>query len=277
LWSLGVWRVPLGLFLLILVGNAVALPLYGLVWRAGRVGGRATSGRPPVWSLQGLSGTMLRAAADIWEPLLWSVLWTAAAATTAAVLSLLMGWAANRSRTWNILAMTTLCLTLAAPGPVAGMSFKLAYLMVPAIYDSPVIIVLAETFRSLPYAILLLWPFLRSFPEEYVDAAALDGLDRPRQFLRVVLPISLRPFVAAWAISFAIGLGELAATNIAAPPLSSGQTPVSVVIWSLLHTGVESHLAGVALIVLLAVAGAGLAATAAIWSLHAIARPQHAE
>jgi hypothetical protein len=49
------------------------------------------------------------------------------------------------------------------------------------------------------------------------------------------------------------------------------------VIWGLLHTGVESHLAGVGLIVLLAVAGAGLAATAAIWSLHAIARPRRAE
>jgi iron(III) transport system permease protein len=91
-----------------------------------------------------------------------------------------------------------------------------------------------------------------------------------------VIPLSLRPIVAAWAIAFAIGLAELAATNIATPPLKSGQTPVSVVIWSLLHTGVESHLAGVALIVLLAVAGAGLFATAAIWSLRSIQPPQPA-
>jgi iron(III) transport system permease protein len=53
-----------------------------------------------------------------------------------------------------------------------------------------------------------------------------------------------------------------------------GRTPVAVEIWGLLHTGVESHLAGVAIIVLLAVAAAGLFATVAIRSLEAIARPK---
>jgi iron(III) transport system permease protein len=281
--SLGAWRIPLGLLMVVVVGNALALPLYGLIWRAGRVGGRATMGRPPTWSLHGLAGTLQYAVEEIWQPLMWSVLWTAAAATAAAFLSLLLGWAARRSRIWNLIAMATLCLTLAAPGPVAGMALKLAYLMVPpielgrltlpSIYDTPLMIVMAQALRSLPYAILVLWPFLRSVSQDYLDAAALDGLDRPRQFLRVVIPLSLRPLIAAWSIAFAIGLGELAATNIAAPPMRFGQTPVSVVLWGLLHTGVESHLAGVALIVLLAVAAAGLFATAAIWSLRAIEGP----
>jgi iron(III) transport system permease protein len=272
-WSLGPWRIPLGLLLLAAVGNALALPLYGLIWRAGRVGGRATLGRPPVWSVAGLAGTLRLAAEEIGEPLCWSLVWTAAAATAATVLSLSLGWTARQSRIWNLITLAVLCLTLAVPGPVAGMALVLAYRMVPWIYDSPLMIVMAETIRSLPYAILLLWPFLRSVPQDYLDVAAIDGLDRPRQFLRVVIPLSLRPIVAAWAIAFAISLGELPATNIATPPLPSGQTPVSVVIWGLLHTGVESHLAGVALIVLLVVAGAGLFATAAIWSLKTIERP----
>jgi ABC-type Fe3+ transport system permease subunit len=228
-------------------------------------------GKAPTWSLHGLSGTMRLAAEEIWQPLLWSLLWTAAAATTATVLSLLLGWSARRSRVWNLIAMATLCLTLAATGSVAGMALKLAYLMVPQIYDSPAMIVMAQALRSLPYAILVLWPFLRSVSQDYLDAGALDGLDGPRQFLQIVIPLSLRPLVTAWAIAFAIGLGELAATNIATPPMRFGRTPVSVVIWGLLHTGVESHLAGVALIVLLAVAGAGLFATVAIWSLRALA------
>jgi iron(III) transport system permease protein len=292
-WSLGAWRIPIGVLLLVVVGNALSLPLYGLIWRAGRVGGKATLGQPPVWSLHGLGGTLQFAAGEIWQPLLWSLFWTAAAATAAAFLSLLLGWAARRSPLWNLIAMATLCLTLATPGPVAGMALKLAYLTtppitipylavpsfklgwvtLPSIYDSALMIVMAQSLRSLPYAILVLWPFLRSLSQDYLDAAALDGLDRRRQFLRVVVPLSLRCIVAAWAVAFAIGLGELAATNIAAPPMRFGQTPISVVIWGLLHTGVESHLAGVALIVLIAVAMAGLFATAAIWSLRAIARP----
>ncbi len=272
---MGTWRIPLGLFLCLFVGNAFALPLFGLVWRAGRVGGQASLERSAQWSLHGLDGTLRRAVDTIGEPLLWSLLWTAAAATAATMLALTLGWAARRSGIWNLIAMATLCLTLATPGPIAGMALVLAYRPFQALYDSPAMIVLAQTFRALPYALLLLWPFLRSFPQDYLDAAALDGLDRPRQLFRVVIPLSRRPIIAAWAIAFAIGLGELPATNIATPPMKSGQTPVSVVIWGLLHTGVDSHVAGVALIVLLVVAGAGLFATGAIWSLTAIARPQN--
>ena len=65
--------------------------------------------------------------------------------------------------------------------------------------------------------------------------------------------------MAAWAIAFAIGLGELPATNLVAPP---GTQPMPVVIWGLLHTGVESHLSGVALIMLIVVSAQGLAAAA---------------
>ena len=68
-WRLGRWRIPLGALLLLLVGNLVALPLYSLIWRAGRVGGRARLGQPPTWSLHGLLGTLEFAASESWEPL----------------------------------------------------------------------------------------------------------------------------------------------------------------------------------------------------------------
>ena len=47
-WTLGRWRVPVGACLVLVVGNLMALPLYSLLWRAGRVGGRARLGQPPV-------------------------------------------------------------------------------------------------------------------------------------------------------------------------------------------------------------------------------------
>ena len=170
---------------------------------------------------------------------------TAAAAWPATIMALSLGWAARRSRIWNLIAMATLCLTLAAPGPVAGMALVLAYRPFPPLYDSPAMIVMAQTFRALPYAVLLLWPFLRSFPQDYLDSAALDGLDRPRQFLRVVIPLARRPIVAAWAIAFAVGLGEAGrhqhrrtAHEIRA------DAGLGCDARSLLHTGVDSHLAG---------------------------------
>ncbi len=111
---------------------------------------------------------------------------------------------------------------------------------------------------------MLLWPFLRSFPQDYLDAAALDGYGLLGQMFHVVLPLSRRALMAAWAITFAIGLSELPATNLVMPP---GVLTMSFFIWSLLHTGVDSHLAGVALIMLIVVASAGLVAASAIRSL----------
>jgi iron(III) transport system permease protein len=209
-------------------------------------------------------GTLRFAAVEIQDPLLMSLGSTAVAATLATTLAGALAWHARRSSAWSALAFVTLALTLATPGPVAGMALVLAFRDFPAMDDSPTRIVLAETLRSLPYALLLLWPFLRSFPQDYLDAAALDGHGPWGQLRRVVFPLSRRAIVAAWAITFAIGLSELPATNLVAP---AGVPPMSVFIWGLLHTGVESHLAGVALMMLIVVCTAGSLAAAALWSV----------
>jgi iron(III) transport system permease protein len=48
-------------------------------------------------------------------------------------------------------------------------------------------------------------------------------------------------------VAFVLAFGELPATNIVSPP--AVQT-LPIFVWRLLHTGVESHLAGVGLILL---------------------------
>jgi iron(III) transport system permease protein len=268
-WSMGRWRFTGGVLVVALIGNVMALPLYSLLWRAGRVGGRATLRQPPAWSLQGLLGTLRLAGDEIWEPLKASLICAAVAATAGAALAWALAWTARGSILWRLIATVTLALTLATPGPVAGMALVLAYRHWPAVYDSPAMIVMAQTLRSVPYSLLLLWPFLGAFPQDYLDAAALEGHSPWGQMIHVVLPMSRRPLLAAWAIAFAIGLGELPATNLVAPP---GTVPMSVLIWGLLHTGVESYLCGVALFMLLAVASAGLLVAVAVGSLRILAR-----
>ncbi len=256
LLALGRARRPLGLAVGLVVGNILALPLYALVWRAGRVGGRAALGVGPTWSLAGLWGTLVHAGAELAAPLGSTLIWSGSAALVATALAWGLVWAARRSRAWTVVLAATLVLTLAAPGPVVGMALVLAYRGLEPIYDSSIMIVLAETARSLPYAILLLWPFAWAFPRDYLDAAAIDGLGPWSRAWRVVLPLSRAPLFAAWLVGVVISLGELPATNLAMPP---GTSPVSFVLWSLLHTGVESHLAGVALVILSVIALLGLA------------------
>jgi iron(III) transport system permease protein len=260
-WQLGRWRVPLGGLMVLLIGNVMALPLYSLIWRAGRVGGRAALGQPPTWSWHGLWGTLRFAALESWEPLESSLALALIAATVTVILAWALAWVSRSSRIWQGLVLATLALTLATPGPVAGMALKLAYLSFPAIYDTEAVVVLAQTAHCLPFALLVLWPALRTLPSESLESAALDGYGPWGQVWRVVLPLTRRAALAAWCVAFVLGLGELPATNLVQPP---GVTTITVRIWTLLHTGVESHLAGVALVMLAVVAAAGLLA---VWGL----------
>jgi iron(III) transport system permease protein len=263
-FRLGRWRVAAGVLLTLLIGDVLAFPLYSMIWRAGRVGGNASLGQPPVWSLSGLAGTLRFAAAEIRDPLLASLFWASMAATLATAMAFGLAWASRRSRPWRWTMLGAMALALATPGPVAGRALVLAYRDLPALYDSSTIIVVAQALRALPYALLILWPFLRSFPQDYLDAAALDGYGPAGQMLRVALPLSVRGLLAAWMVSLALALGELPATRQVYP---AGIEPMPVFLWGLLHTGVESHLSGVALIMLMVIATAGLAAAVAIgWS-----------
>ncbi|WP_165250774.1 ABC transporter permease [Paludisphaera soli] len=256
-WELGSWRIPAGLVLMLVVGNAVALPLFSLAWRAGRVGGRATLGEAPSWSISGFLGTLAFAAEECREPVATSATLAAAGATLAVVVAWGLSWLSRSSRAWRGLALIVVSLMLAAPGPVVGMALLLAYRSIDAIYDTPTIVAFAMAARALPYALLILGPALRSLPGEAFEAAAVDGWSPTARVFHVAIPLSRRATLAAWASAFVLGLGELPATNLLTPP---GVSTISLLIWSLLHTGVESHLAGVALATLGVVAVSGGAA-----------------
>ena len=65
---------------------------------------------------------------------------------------------------------------------------------------------------------------------------------------------------AAWLLAFAVALGELGATILVAPP---GVSTLSILIFGLLHYGVQDRVAGLCL-ALLALSSAVLAAAAAL-------------
>jgi iron(III) transport system permease protein len=265
LWRLGRWRVPLGLVTAAFAGPIVALPLYSLVWWAGRVGGGVMSGQGSHWSIGGFTGTLRAALADAAGPLRYSLTWSALAASATVVLAWSLAWVSRSPGVWRAVVAASVALTLATPGPVVGMSLKLAYIQVPLL-DSPLLIVMAHVVRTLPFALLVLWPGLRTIPPAWLDAAEVDGHGEWGRIRRVALPATRDALVAAWGVTFVLALGELPATNLVAPP---GTMPLTVLIWTLLHSGVESQIAGVALIMLAAIAAAGAVAA---WALARFAR-----
>ncbi len=264
-WKLGGWRWPASALAATSVGLLVGLPLYGLIWRAGRLGGSAVSGVTPHWSFWGLVGTLKHAAAEVYGPpdfvLPSSGLWAAMGATLAVAVAWPLAWAARGTSVWRGVAAAVVALSLATPGPVAGMALVLAYRSVAEIYDTPVILAFAYALRTFPYAFLVLWPVIRKLPTSYLEAALLDGYDDAGQVAHVALPLTLRASVAAWGVAFVLSLGELPASHPVEPP---GCRTLAKYLWGLLHTGVESHLAGVALVTLVPFALAGLLAWVAI-------------
>ncbi len=268
-WRLGRWRVPLGLAVMATFGNFVALPIFSLIWHAGRVVDRLRPGEPR-WSLAGFGATLASAAGELFanslsrplrSPMVASLILSSLAACLTVALAWSLAWLSRKPGPWRWVTAATVALTLAVPGPVAGMALVVAYLPIPWVYDSPMRVVLAYMLRTLPYAVLVLWPAVRGLPKEYFEAASLEGYDTFGQARRVAIPLTLGAIAAGWGVTFALALGELPAANIAAPP---GVMLVSVRIWELLHRGVESHLAGMGLVMLAVVA---LAGTLAAWGL----------
>jgi iron(III) transport system permease protein len=289
-WCLGRWRGPLGLLAVATAGGLVALPIFGLVWRAGRVGGSAVLGRAPHWSPGGLAATLRAVAPEMVGPLAKSATWAAVGASVAVALAWPLAWLSRRPGGWRWVAAAIAALALATPGPIVGMALVLAYnppFLTPdastlakvdyvvrlLISDTPANLVLAYAIRTLPFALLVLWPALRTIPEAHLEAAELDGYGAGGQVRRVALPLTRGALFAAWAVAFVLALGELPAALMVEPPT---WTPlVTVKVWRLLHYGVESHLAGVALVLLVAVAVAGLGAA---WALgHVYAREKKPE
>lgn len=300
-WALGVGRIPIGVSVSVAVGSLLFLPILTLLWRAGRVGGIAVEGRPPVWSLSGFFGTIRRAILDVggsflagpleeaiksgtWSaldgpgrwlgnplgsPLLVSMLWGAVGATIATIVAGSLAWLSRRPGPWRWICAVSVAIALATPGPVAGMAFVFAYREYALIYDSPLNLIFVFVLRTFPYALLVIWPAVRALPREHLEVAAIEGTRAWGMIWRVAMPSVQGALIAAWCVAFVLALGELPAANLVAPP---GTSLISIEIWSLLHTGVESHLAGVALVVLAAFILFGLLAMTALARISQLAR-----
>ena len=292
-WRLGRWRWPLGAVAGLSTAALVGFPLYASIWRAGRVG--AGPGRPPAWSLPGLIQTLVAASGEMAGPLGKSALIAAGSASLATLIAWPLAWRCRRSTAWRAVAVGAATLGLATPGPLVGLAYKVAYMPYwivksaadasaalglarpgPLVWlaerfadlpwwvasDTPVILIMAVAARTIPYALLALWPAVRGLPDAYLMAAEVDGLTRSGVARRVALPLTAGATAAAWGLAFVLGVGELPASLVVEPP---GTVQLaSVRVWGLLHTGVDSRLAGVGLVCSAVVGGAGLAAA---WGL----------
>ena len=97
------------------------------------------------------------------------------------------------------------------------MALELAYRWFPPIYDSPLIVVMAQSIRTLPYALLILWPALRILPGELLESAVLDGHGPWGQLWHVILPLSRRAAHGGLVRGLRARLRRVPATDLLQP------------------------------------------------------------
>lgn len=235
----------------------LAVPVGNLIYQAGMQVTMTAQGPQRWWSSAKVWQILASSPGRYAEEFRWSGQIAACGACLAtAVAAVLAAWSRTSviGRGWTLYSAA---LAAAVPGPLLAMGL-IALVNHPEVpllvfvYDRTIIpAVLAVTVKSLPVAALVLWMALRRVPRELLDAAALDGAGWHGRFWHVLLPEARLALVAAWLLSFAVGVGELGATVLLLPP---GVETLSRQILGLVHSGVEDFVAGICLTVLALIA-----------------------
>ncbi len=252
------WRWPLVALVGMLFAVAVLVPIGSLVYKAG-IDVRLVDGLPVRgWSgakllrlLVPLPGTYRLSA--IWRfksELQWTWLLGCSAASLALAVAVPISWAACRSASRAIGAMTIVAVGLATSGPLVGVT--VIWLMTRCsqpwcvwIYDQSLFApVLAVGWRCLPLVLLICWAGFGSLNRSVFDAAALDGAGSGTQLFRIAIPQRKLVLAVAWLAAIAIAFGELSASKLVVPP---GITTVPIRVFSLLHYGIDDQAAAICL------------------------------
>ncbi|MFE2915430.1 carbohydrate ABC transporter permease [Kitasatospora indigofera] len=69
-------------------------------------------------------------------------------------------------------------------------------------------LLLADSTAGVPFAIIVLHAFMRTVPEEIIEAAQVDGAGRLRVFRSVVLPLSLNALITAGVFAFLLAWSD---------------------------------------------------------------------
>lgn len=93
------------------------------------------------------------------------------------------------------------------PGIVVANALYTAYNSVGLLNSIPGLI-LADSTAGIPFAMLILYTFMRSIPSTLLEAAWIDGAGPLRTFLSVVVPLSRNALVTAGLFTFLFSWGD---------------------------------------------------------------------
>ena len=185
----------------------------------------------------------------------------AVAATIALLLIVMLHWLLRKKPWWCNPGLWLAVVMLIVPGPVLGLWLISVFnhptlTWLHPLYDrSLVVIELTQLLRIWPWMWGVVAVTFSTIGRGQLEQAELEGAGQWHVVRRILWPQLWPSWLLAWLVGFELALGELAATILVTPP---GITPLSVRLFTLLHSDYEAEVAGLCLLLIgLHAAGVG--------------------
>lgn len=240
---LGAWRIPALVVVLTVVAMSLVVPITAL----------------SIWTVQGFLDESYLASVWRFSPggmwgYVWNSLWSAGlAALLAVALSLPAAYLAVRYPRRTSRVISRLCqVGYALPGAVIALSLiLLVNRLLPFLYATPLIVVLAYVLRHMPQAVRSSESALAQVTPSLEEAARSLGRKPLGAFLSVTLPLIVPGLLAGGALVFMTSLKELPATLLLRP---AGFDTLAVRVWIAAGDGIYPQAAPAALLLILCAA-----------------------
>lgn len=246
---LGPWRLPAVIVVLAVIAMSLAVPIAMLiVWTI--QGALDTSYLASVWRFSWLG----RSGGSLLLGYVWNSVWSAGlAAVIAVALSLPVAYLSSRFPHPASRAISRLCQAgYALPGVVIALSLiLLVNRLLPFLYVTPLVVVLAYVLRHMPQAVRSSEAALAQVAPSLEEAARSLGRRPVRAFLSVTLPMIVPGLLAGGALVFMTSLKELPATLLLRP---AGFDTLAVRVWIAAGEGIYPQAAPAALMLILCAA-----------------------
>lgn len=230
--SLGVWRWPLCACVGMLFAVGLGLPLFTLVYQS------LFKKIAQPFVLSGGAASFANYLFILSYPIFLNAVKTsiivgALASTSIVILTFLMAWIAQRSKSrfaWLIDLVAF--LPLAIPGIIVGASVLLIYLLLPIpIYNTIWILLVAYVTLFMPYGMRFASGGLAQIHKELEEAAQMSGAGQFAIFRRVLAPLCAPVAASAWIYIFVLAVRELGASIMLVGPGTNVLGTVSLTMW----------------------------------------------
>ncbi|MCI0551396.1 MAG: iron ABC transporter permease [Anaerolineae bacterium] len=238
---LGKWHIPALLLVTCVVSASLLLPVIVLT----------------VWSLQAFLDpktltTVFHIGSQGFGSYVWNSLWSSGlAALMAVIFSLPVALLSVRYPNWFTRFISRFCqVGYAIPGVVIALSLVLLVnRLLPFLYATPFVVVIAYVLRHMPQAVRASESALNQLSPSLEEAARTLGRTSFQTFAQVTLPLILPGLMAGGSLVFLTSLKELPATLLLRP---AGFDTLAVRVWMWATEGFYSQAAPVALLLVLA-------------------------